>query len=582
MRFLWRAFLFFKPDWPRSLIAFAILALSTLVGLLKPWPLALVVDCVLGEQPFPPSVRVYLSGIPASSLLAILVSSIVILHVGHAIVTGVLSGMVIQIGIRGLGRVRGAVFDWLLQLSLRRLLGLKAGEVTYRATWDTFAFQTIWNQGLFTGIAATGNLAAMTVVMWRLNPRLTLAALAIVPPLLLVMQSFGRRMSRRAAEAQDVDSGIATTVQQAVANLLLIQSFTHEPIDSRGFLAQLERAYRARWSQHRTEVVYLATIATVFALGTASIVWMGALQVIGNRLSIGELWVFLAYLTQLYEPLNQLSNLGSTLSNARSGVRRVYELLDETEASAVGTVEHLTSTPPDLSFDNVSFSYNGDQNVLRSISFRIGSGESVAIIGPSGAGKTTLLHLVPRFLDPSSGRITLGGVDLRDYQRDFLRRNISMVFQESLLLPMTIAENISYGRPNASRAEITAAAIAANAHDFILRLPQGYDTAVGEGSTRLSVGEKQRINLARAFLKDAPILLLDEPTSALDAASETEVMSGLRQLMKGRTTIMVAHRLSTIRSVDRILEFRDGSLIDVGAPSKVLGEDGRYLRHRIE
>jgi ABC-type multidrug transport system fused ATPase/permease subunit len=309
---------------------------------------------------------------------------------------------------------------------------------------------------------------------------------------------------------------------------------------------------------------------------------MGALQVIGHRLSIGELWVFLAYLTQLYEPLNQLSNLGSTLSNARSGVRRVYELLDETEASAVGTVEHLTSTPPDLSFDNVSFSYNGDQNVLRSISFRIGSGESVAIIGPSGAGKTTLLHLVPRFLDPSSGRITLGGVDLRDYQRDFLRRNISMVFQESLLLPMTIAENIAYGRPNASRAEITAAAIAANAHDFILRLPQGYDTAVGEGSTRLSVGEKQRINLARAFLKDAPILLLDEPTSALDAASETEVISGLRQLMKGRTTIMVAHRLSTIRSVDRILEFRDGSLIDVGAPSKVFGEDGRYLRHRIE
>lgn len=589
MRQTWRALSFFRADWPRVVAASMLLGSGTVAGLLKPWPLALVVDSVLGHDHFPEVVGRVIGGIPLPTQLAVLVGALVLLHLGHALVTAAQNALVIATGLRGLARVRRAVFDRLLGLSFQRLQGAQAGDLIYRATWDTYAFQTLFTQGLFTFLGASAGVAAMTVVMWRLNPTLTWVALATVPVLVAVMKGVGAGMARRAGEAQTADAGIAAAVQQLVANLPLVQSFTREATEAVRFGGRADAALEARWRQHAAEVVYLAAVAAVFALGTAAIVWAGARQVLDGRLSVGQLLVFLAYLAQLHEPLNQLSNVGSTLASSRAGTRRVLELLDEEDAvtHGAGPVETAAggSAAPvvarcagGLVFDAVSFSYAAGRPVLREVSFRVEAGTSVALIGPSGAGKTTVLHLVPRFLRPDSGSVRLGGADIAGLPLRALREQVALVSQEPLLLPASVAENIGYGKAGATRAEIEAAARAANAHGFIGKLPQGYDTVVGDGAARLSAGEKQRLNLARAFLKDAPVLLLDEPTSALDAESEALVLAGLRELMRGRTTVMVAHRLGTLRAVDRVVALVDGRVAETGTAEELLAAGGYFAK----
>jgi ABC-type multidrug transport system fused ATPase/permease subunit len=403
----------------------------------------------------------------------------------------------------------------------------------------------------------------MTVVMARIHLPLTAVALATVPPLIAVMRFFGPRLQRAATQAQTTDAGIAAAVQQGVANLSLIQAFTRESTLTNAFDQQAAEAFHARRHQHRSEVIYLAAVAAILAAGTAGIVALGSREVSAGRLTLGQLLVFLAYLAQLYEPLNQLSHLGGTISTAQASAQRVLEWLDTPDHCANGT----TPTPRpahgvDLEFSGVGFAYDPDRPVLRGLDLRLKPGEIVAIVGPSGAGKTTLLQLIPRFLEPAAGQIRWCGLDLKSLDRHSLRRQVSWVLQEPLLLSATIAENIGFGREAATRDEIEAAAQAAHAHEFILRLPHGYDTRVGDGAARLSVGEKQRIHLARAFLKDAPVLLLDEPTSALDGESEAAVLAAVQRLTRGRTTLMVAHRPETLHIAHRILRLESGALTE--------------------
>jgi ABC-type multidrug transport system fused ATPase/permease subunit len=313
---------------------------------------------------------------------------------------------------------------------------------------------------------------------------------------------------------------------------------------------------------------------------------------------LGELLVFVSYLGQFYEPLNQLSHVGATASSAAAGTQRVFEILDTpVEIQESPTARPLcdarkTTTPVDkpvsviaphlvrgkIEFEQVSFGYQPGQTVLNKINLEVNPGETVALIGPSGAGKSTLIHLLPRFFDPTEGKVLLDGMDLRDLRLHELRQQIALVMQDSLLLPGTVAENIGFGKQGATQQEIEAAAQAANAAFFIERLPKGYNTLVGEGAARLSVGEKQRISLARAFLKDAPIVLLDEPTSSLDAENEELVMKSLQTLMRGRTSIIVAHRLSTIRHAHKIFVIEQGRIVESGAPGDLLRSSGYYAR----
>jgi ATP-binding cassette, subfamily B, bacterial len=560
MRQIWRIWSYFRPDRTRLIGSVGLLALSTSAGLLKPWPLAIIVDCILGSQPLPERwTRLVSSSSPSASLVR-LVAIMAFLYAAHAVLVAVQNGTVIQLGLRGLGRVRMAVYDWLLRLPLGRWNALPQGEVLYRATWDTYSFQTLFTQGLFGVLGASTQVLAMTWVMAQLNVPLTLTALLTVPVLMGVMRWLGGRMARLAGSASAADTSVATRLQQTVANLLLIQSFTREPEEARQFQRCLADANQARWRQHRAELAYLAVVAGVLGVGTALLVWMGSRQVLTRSLTVGELWVFLAYLAQLYEPLNQLSQLGTTLTNAFAGSRRVVELMEEPEPKSDGTREFPRNggRPPEIRFEAVHFSYDGRSPALDGARFEVHPGEVVALIGPSGAGKTTLLQLVPRFLDPTDGRVCINGIPVAEMALRSLRAGVSVLLQEPLLLPVTVAENLAYGRPDATRAEVEEAARQANADEFIRRLPQGYETVVGDGAARLSVGEKQRINLARAFLKNAPILLLDEPTSALDVDSESLVLEGLKTLTKNRTTLMVAHRLETLKIADRVVSLRGG------------------------
>ncbi len=567
-------------------------------GLLKPWPLAWIVDHVLGGQPWPSWLaQMGLADADKSSALVTLGLAVVALHFGQAAISSAYTYLSIKIGLRGLTRVRNEVFGWLLRLSLRFHQGAQAGDVIQRAAWDTYSFQTLFQQGLIAFTGAAISLLFMIVVMGRLNIPLTLVALGTVPLLLLTMRLFGRRMSERSQAAQQADSRVTSLVQQGIAALPLTQSYTREAHEAGRFHTQTVVAQNERLAQHGWEVWYLLAIAAVFGLGTAGICWLGAHEVLAGRLSVGELLIFLTYLSQLYDPLNQLSHVGSTITGAGAGARRVFEILDTPEevkdAPNARKVERSTSNVQrptsvdnsaplvirgEITFDNVTFSYQKEREILHGVSFTLAAGESAALIGPSGVGKTTLLNLLPRFFDPAGGAVKLDGVDLRELRLHDLRAQISVVLQEPILLPATILENIAYGRPGASRAEVEAAARAANADGFIRQLPQQYDTVVGDGAARLSVGEKQRLNLARAFLKDAPILLLDEPTSALDAESEALVAASLRDLMRGRTTLMVAHRLATLRQVDKIIVLEDGRLTEAGSPAELRQRAGYYAR----
>jgi ATP-binding cassette subfamily B protein/subfamily B ATP-binding cassette protein MsbA len=534
---------FYRREWPRLVWALVLAASATAAGLAKPWPLARLIDGWRGTGPFDDRLGWALAAF--------------VLYAAHAVLGAALSRVLVQTGLRGLKRVREAVFRGILGMSLRRLQGSKAGDLLYRATWDTFAFQTLFHQGLFTCLTASASLLAMGVVMWRMNRPLAWVAIATVSPLLGVMKIFARGIGRRADAAQAADARLAERFQQTVSHLPVVQGYGGESAEALAFATDAEAAEAARGRQHRFELAYLAAVGVVFAAGTAGILWLGAREVEAGRLSTGGLLVFLAYLAQFYEPLQQLSQVGTTVSNAGAGARRVLELL-ESPAEPAPARDPARLPPPAavgrrIELEDVTFAYRPSQPVLTRQSLDVRAGEAVALVGRSGIGKSTLLQLIPRFFDPDEGCVRMDGIDVRRLALAELRRNIAWVPQEPVLLPGTVADNIAYGSTGVSREAVEAAAAAAQAHDFIRRLPRGYDTVVGDGAIRMSVGEKQRLNLARAFLRDAPVLLLDEPTSALDEGSEELVMRALAQLRHGRTVLMIAHRERTLAIVDRVV-----------------------------
>ena len=611
-RQLLRALSYFRPDAGRIALSLGLLLLGIGLNLLKPWPLAFLVDSILGSKPYPgwlpDQARTW--GQPAQ-LTAVIAASLG-LHLVHAAACAGHAYLSIGVGLRGLRRVRDDVFGWLQRLSLRYHHGTEAGDIIFRAGTDTSAFQILFLQGLLTFISATGTLLFMAVAMAQLNLRLAAIAMVAVPILLLSIKVFGRAMRVRGTAAQQAEGKVYALIHQGITALPLIQSHAREDHERQRFMTHTEAARQQRMAQQGLEVFYWGSISVILSACTLGVTWVGAQQVLAANLTVGELLVFLAYVAQLFDPLHQLSQVGATLSSASASTRRVFEILDTPEEVkdrpearqvcqgrdlegsaglptsaddmfAAGGAPAGPPCPPlpvygNVTYDDVSFGYESSRPVLRQISFKLLAGTSAAIIGPSGAGKTTLLNLLPRFFDPAAGAVLLEGVDLRDLRLEDLRAQIALVLQEPIILPTTVAENISYGKPQATMEEIEAAAHAAGAAQLIEKLPEHYRTIIGDGGARLSVGEKQRINLARAFLKDAPILLMDEPTSALDVESEAQVVASLFALMRGRTTLMVAHRLSTIRRVDKILVVDNGRLTEMGAPEDLLAEQGYYAR----
>jgi ATP-binding cassette subfamily B protein/subfamily B ATP-binding cassette protein MsbA len=569
MKDLLRALKYFRPDAARVAGVFGLLMGSVALNVLKPWPVAVLIDSVLGQK-WLPGTRHSVAAAAKPMMVVWLSVAIFLVHLSYGAFSAAQNYFSIQVSLRGLTRLREELFARLLRLSLRFQQGATAGDLIYRASWDAYSVQTLFQQGLMTFVTASLSLLLMACIMARLNLPLTLVALALAPLLVIGIRSFGRAMRERTARAQQADSRVTALVQQALAALTLTQSYTREDFEAARFRTEANQAQTRRLAQHGSELGYGFVVAIIFGLGTAVTTWLGARQVLAGNLSVGQLFVFLSYLVLLYEPLSQLSYVGATVAGALAGARRVFEILDAPEEVKLAIAAAKPQSAAGLVFRGVSFAYETGREVLRDVSFSLAGGESAAIIGPSGAGKTTLLLLLPRFFDPARGSVELGGVELR--------RQVGLVLQEPIILPATVAENIGYGKPGASADEIAEAARAANALGFIEKLPEKFQTRIGEGAARLSAGERQRINLARAFLKDAPIILLDEPTSALDGESEALIAESLQALLRGRTALMVAHRPATIAGFERVLVLEEGRMTEFGTPAELRDKGGYFAR----
>lgn len=601
MRLLSRVFPFYRPELSRVVTALVLLAAAIGAGLARPWPLALAVDYVLNDRSLPAWLTRLGEERTAAEWVVILALGLFVIHAAQAALSAGHERLAIQSGLRGLERVRRVLFDQLQQMSPRGLQTQRMGDVLYRATWDVYAFQTLFQHGVFKSFQAVATLGLMVAVMVQVDAVLTGLALLLVPLLVTVMRAFGGRMNERSMSAHRADSQVTSRVQQMLAALPVIQSFVREPEESACFHALAAEARHRRAMQHEWEVAYLAVVMMVFAAGVGTLLWLGGWRVISGQLTVGGLLVFLAYLAQFQEPLNQISHMGATFSDAYAGVRRVCELMDGAEtiqehpqarevilagvrrgSSDAGGIATpgagAVRVTGRLAYAEVDYGYLEGRLALTGVNLEVPAGKVLAVIGPSGAGKSTLLHLAMRFVDPSAGRVTLEGVDLRELRVADLRRAVAWVPQEPLLLPGTLVENIAFGKPDASREAVAAAAVLAQADDFIRRLPSGYDTRVGDGESRLSVGEVQRLALARAYLKDAPIVLLDEPTSALDVETEAAVLAGLRQFAQGRTVVITTHRRALLQWASRVCVVEAGRVTAAGTHEEIVRSSPFYAR----
>jgi ATP-binding cassette subfamily B protein len=559
-------------------IAWALLQVLLIAGfeLLKPWPLQIVIDNVLSGKPFP------IDALSASPGILLLLASVgmVFVHFGAGALTLLHNYTAIRIGQNMVNDLRGTLYAHLQRLSLAFHSRQRVGDLLYRITADSFAVQTMIMNGALPILSALVLLAGMLVVLFPLDPALTMLALTVVPVLFILISLFNRRIIEIAGDVRATESRVYSLVQWAMSSIKVVQAFTKEEEEHRRFMGASRESLQATLRLYSWQTLYSGTVNLVIAGGTALVVFAGARAVVSGTLSIGQLIVFISYLAQLYAPINQITQSWGLIAGARVGARRIFEILDTEPDLKDGTQNFPPSgARGETTWSGVSFSYRPDTPILAGINLKVPVGSKTAVVGPTGAGKSTLLGLLPRFYDPSAGSVAIDGIDVREYTMRSLRNQISMVLQPPLIFPLSVRDNIAYGRPGAADPEIEHAARLARIDDLIASLPEGYDTLLGESGTSLSEGEKQRITIARALLRNAPILILDEPTSALDVTTEALVMAGIEGLMAGRTTFVIAHRLSTVRRCDRIIVLRAGAIVEQGTLQELLHLDGFFAEY---
>jgi ATP-binding cassette subfamily B protein len=554
------------------LAVFGIGLLATPLYLLLPIPLKIAVDSVLGDEP--PSVldSILPSAWTESSSSLLLVTAVMSFVV---IVLVQLQEMAQYVTSTKVGEqmtvdFRGRLFRQVQQLSFQRHDARGTSDSIYRVQYDAPSFRYATLDGVVPLVTLSINVIVVVIVVFRIDAQLAVVALVVAPPVLMLTSGYKQRMRPYYHRSRELEHSALHVVDEVVSSLRIVKAFGRETAEQHRFEQRSTESAAAQTRLAVAESVFGLLVASTTALGTALVLYIGVRSVQDQRITLGELLLVMGYLGQLYGPVNAISQRFATMQSSMAGAERAFELLDETpDIVERAGAQSLGRSRGQLTFRGVDFQYDQGSPILIGVDLEIPAKARVGVIGRTGAGKSTLVNLLPRFLDPTAGAVLLDGIDLRDIRLDDLRKQYTIVPQETILFSASILENIAYAKPEATRSEIEAAARAADAHDFVTGLPDGYETRVGERGMRLSGGERQRIALARAFLKDAPILILDEPTSALDIATEAGIIDTMHRLMDGRTTVMIAHRLSTLERCDFLLEVKDGRVDRTRQPARV-------------
>ena len=548
-------------------------------ALLEPWPLKIVLDYLLQSKPLPGWMMPIVSWIGAGQLaiLNFAVIAVAVIAVAGAVSSYLNNYLTATVGQRVMHDLRRTLYHHIHRLSLTEHDEKQTGDLIGRVTKDIESIQDFVTSALLGILTNVLTLVGIIGVMVYLNWRFTLISLSIAPVLFLVVYVFTRRIKKASRDVRKKESELVSMVAEVFSSIRVVKAFAREDYEERRFeqqsLENVEAALQARSIKMKLSPV----VEIIVAIGTCLMLAYGARLVIAGELTAGALVVFLLYLGKMYKPMRDLSKMTDTVSKASVGFERIREVL-ETEGGVRDQrhARRATGFKGRIEFDHVSFGYAPDQLILNDVSFAIEPGQIAAFVGPTGGGKTTIINLVARFYDPISGTVKIDGTDIKTFTIRSLRDQISFVLQDTLLFHAPIWQNIAYGRPDANRAEIVRAAELANAHEFIKDMPEGYDTMVGERGVTLSGGQRQRIAIARAVIRNTPILVLDEPTSGLDAQSEQAVFEALDRLMKDKTSIVIAHHLATIARANVIFVVKDDQLTEHGTHDELLAAGGFY------
>jgi len=566
-----RVLRYYRPFLSQTIFGLLLTVAGIGLNLLKPWPFKIIVDDFLRVNSTARS--------DGRTWIPLLCLALVAIQLLWGIINWITNYLFVKIGLQALLKLRTDLYSYLQSLSLKYHDARRSSDSSFRVAYDSQSIQTIYNKGFTNIFGSTITLAGTFVIMVRLDWQLTLLSLAIVPLIVAAIYFFAHRIRRESTFIQEQESAMLAQAQEGLSSIRMVHAFGREEFEVRQFHRQARQSLQANLRLTLTNVNGALVISTLMVIGTAAMYYVGTLHVLAGTLTLGSLLVFSAYLLMLYQPLESLTYTAWAMEGATAGAKRCFEVLDRQD-DVVDSPKAIAilSARGSIEFQNVSFAYAEDRDVLHNLDLTISPNQIVALVGGTGAGKSTLLSLVPRFYDPTSGSVTLDGCDLREITKKSLRAQIAIVLQDTLLFSTSVRENIAYGRPDATEEEIVDAARRAQADEFIRQMPNGYQSAVGERGGHLSVGQRQRLGIARAFLKNAPVLLLDEPTSALDPTTESAIMETIKELMRGRTTLIATHRLATVHNVDQIIVLEHGHIVEQGRGLELVARGGVYAK----
>jgi len=577
-----RALAYFRPNLAATVVAMVLTLVGNAFNLLRPWPLAFIVDKLLpASANGTHGLSIWghdLGGWSLPTILMIVCSLMVVLHILAGGIGYVTSIITLRVGLHAILRMRTELYAYLHSLPLKFHDERRSSDSSFRVAYDSQSIQSIYSRWFFVFQSAI-TLGATFATMWAFDYQIALLSLLVVPFMVLAIYLYAKRIREQSTQIAEQESAVLTAAQEGLSSVKMVQAFGREDHEVGQFRVRAHGSLEANLRQNATSMKSSLLVGTLIAASSAAMFYVGARHVMQGTLTIGQIWYLSTLLLMLYQPLEALTHIAWGLQGAASGVQRCFEVLDRAnDVPDAPDAYELTGTRGDLVFENIAFGYSADRPILQKVNVHIEPGQTVAFVGGTGAGKSTMLSLVPRFYDPTAGRVLLDGHDVRDLTKKSLRNQISIVLQDTLLFSTTVRENIAYGRPDATEEEIIEAAKRAQAHEFILAMPEGYLSQVGERGGHLSVGQRQRLGIARAFLKNAPILILDEPTSALDPTTEAAIMTTLEELMRGRTTLIITHRIATVHRVDKIVVLGDGTVLEEGKGPELVTRGGRYAQ----